>query len=398
MHCDGVKMPQNSAFASYYPTLIRRFMRLITVAIHTYDRALAVKSLLESEGINVILQNVNLEQPEVASGVRLRIAENNLPLALRIIENPDLFGGTHNALSAKTNANIHNIVVPIDFSDYSYLAAKIAVRIAAAHKVDLTFLHAYIDPHISSNLQLSDNLTYEIASADAVEQLIDSANGEMAKFERRIKDEMKSGALPVVRFSHVISEGVPEDAIISYAKDNTPYLVVMGTRSASTKEKDMIGSVTAEVLDESRFSVLTIPENLNIPDYSAPKNILFFSNLDQEDILAMDTLYRYFAYSHSRVTIVHIPNRHSFIEKDANPAAFALSDYCAKKFDQYTFENIPMSPKNAIVELEKMQKKRNFDLIVVPNRRKNVLTRMFNPGIAHRLLFHADIPMLVIPV
>lgn len=373
-------------------------MRLITIAIHTYDHALSVKSLLEAEGIDVVLQNVNLEQPEVSSGVRVRISEDDLPLALRIIENPDLFSGAHNVTADNSQALSHDIIVPVDFSDYSYLAARIAIRIAAAHKVDITFLHAYIDPHISSNVQLSDNLTYEIAAADAVEQLVNTANSEIMHFQQRLKEEMKSGMLPVVRFRHVIAEGVPEDAIIAYAKDHPPFLVVMGTRSASTKEKDMIGSVTAEVLDESRFSVLAIPENIDIDFNSTPRNILFFSNLDQEDILAMDTLYRYFSYAHSRVTIVHIPTRHRFTDKNAGPAALALSEYCSKKFEQYTFENIPVSPKNAITELEKLQKERSFDLIVVPNRRKNVLTRMFNPGIAHRLLFHADIPMLVIPV
>lgn len=40
-------------------------MRLITLAIHTYDRAMEVKQLLENEGIQTTLQNVNLEQPEV---------------------------------------------------------------------------------------------------------------------------------------------------------------------------------------------------------------------------------------------------------------------------------------------------------------------------------------------
>ncbi|MDE6288412.1 MAG: universal stress protein, partial [Muribaculaceae bacterium] len=79
-------------------------------------------------------------------------------------------------------------------------------------------------------------------------------------------------------------------------------------------------------------------------------------------------------------------------------AALALSDYCSKKFSHYTFENVPLTPRSAVEELEKLQSERKFDLIVVPNRRRNVLTRMFNPGIANRLLFHADIPMLVIPV
>ena len=55
--------------------------RYITVAIHTFDRALALRSLLESEGIEVVLQNVNLTDPAVASGVRVRILESDLPLA-----------------------------------------------------------------------------------------------------------------------------------------------------------------------------------------------------------------------------------------------------------------------------------------------------------------------------
>ena len=66
-------------------------MRLITVAIHTYDRAIELKNLLEKEGIEVLLQNVNLEHPTVSSGVRVRIHENDLPLALRIIEHREIF-------------------------------------------------------------------------------------------------------------------------------------------------------------------------------------------------------------------------------------------------------------------------------------------------------------------
>ena len=44
--------------------------RFITVAIHTFDRAMALKSLLEREGLEVMLQNVNLTNPVIASGVR----------------------------------------------------------------------------------------------------------------------------------------------------------------------------------------------------------------------------------------------------------------------------------------------------------------------------------------
>lgn len=372
-------------------------MRLITVAIHTYDRALMAKSILEAEGIAVTLQNVNLEQPEVSPGVRLRIREDDLPLALRVLENPEIFSGAH--LPSIPQAIMpHCVVVPTDFSEHSFAAACVAMKIAAAHKSDVVFLNSYIDPHVTGNVQLSDSLTYGITGADATENLVSAANGMMAKFTGRIKDAMKAGELPMVKFNHLIVEGVPEDSIIDFAKDRPPFLVVMGTRSATAKEKDMIGSVTAEVLDACRFSVLTIPETGDNEFSNTPGDILFFSNLDQEDILAMDTLYRYFPTASARVTIVNIPQRHRFADRNAGSAALALSDYCSRKFEHYTFENIPVTPKNAIDELEKLRKERDFDLIVVPNKRRNVLTRMFNPGIAHRLLFHADIPMLVIPV
>ncbi len=372
-------------------------MRLITLAIHTYDRALAVKSLLEAEGIEVTLQNVNLEQPEVSSGVRVRIPVDDLPLALRIVENPEIFSGdvSHHPSSLVPHKTI---LVPIDFCEHSFRAAMVAVTLAAARNTDVTFLHAYIDPGLSGTVQLSDNLTYGMADAEATEKLIKSANDNMSKFTSRIKSMMKQGQLPVVRCRSTVVEGVPEEAVIEFAKANAPYLVVMGTRATQRKERELIGSVTAEVLDDGRFSVLTVPETVVAELEGAPRNILFFSNLDQEDIIAMDTLYRFFPNAHADVTIIHIPQRRRFTDRAAGKSAMALSEYCGKTFSHFNFHTVPITPKTAIEELSKLQSEHNYDLLVVPNRRKNAISRFFNPGLAHKILFEADIPMLVIPV
>ena len=42
--------------------------KLITVAIHTYAKALILKTMLENEGIQVVINNVNLIQPVVSAG------------------------------------------------------------------------------------------------------------------------------------------------------------------------------------------------------------------------------------------------------------------------------------------------------------------------------------------
>ena len=57
-----------------------------------------------------------------------------------------------------------------------------------------------------------------------------------------------------------------------------------------------------------------------------------------------------------------------------------------------------MSLATVTDDFEKIQKRRHIDLIVVPNKKKNIFARFFNPSLAHRLLFHSDIPMMVIPV
>ena len=100
--------------------------RFITLAIHTYEKAVALRASLEKEGIQVELHNVNLEVPGFSSGVRVRIQEDDLPLALRVVENPELFcedfSGGQNRI----------FLVPVDFSEHSFKGAQVAAHIAAA--------------------------------------------------------------------------------------------------------------------------------------------------------------------------------------------------------------------------------------------------------------------------
>ena len=366
--------------------------RYITVAIHTYEKAIALRTLLENEGIAVELNNVNLEVPGFSSGVRVRIPENDLPLALRIIENKELF--VHGGSDKKD----HIILVPVDLSENSFKAACVAANIASSLHAHIEFLYSYIDPYIAGNVQFTDSLSYDIGEAGAREQIVVNARRLLHNFYERVRTAMQKGHIPVVKAGQNVLEGVPEDAIIEYAKDKAPSLIVMGTRGADKKEKELIGSVTAEVLDEGRFTVLTVPEPLEIEQSLNPRNILFMGNLDQDDILAMDALYRLFGSSAASVTIVHMPVRRRFTQSAADKALRRLSDYCSNNFEHYHFMTVPINQTDGEKEFEELQNKNKFDLIVVPNRHRNAFSRLFNPGLAHKILFRTDIPMLVIPV
>lgn len=366
--------------------------RFITVAIHTYERAAALRTILENDGITVELATVNLEVPGFSSGVRVRIQEEDLPKALRLIENLEVW----NPATVPTSGA--DILVPVDLSEHSYKAALVACHMASRRKCGITLLYSYIDPYIAGNIQFNDTLSYDSRDTGARHMLEDNARRLLEQFCHRLRQAMRDGQAAAVRITSAVLEGVPEDAIIEYAKMTPPQLIVMGTRQAQKKSADMIGSVTAEVLDEGRFMVLTVPEPTPFENSVKPSKILFFSTLSQEDVLALDALRGIYGAAEISVTIVHIPRKRRFSEKSTDKALRTLSDFCRKTFDNYHFVAVPVKASDSEKEFARLQAQQHFDLIVAPNRRRNALSRLLNPGLAHRILFHTDIPMLVIPV
>ena len=90
--------------------------KLVTLAIHTFEKAQILKTMLETEGIEVYIHNVNQIQPVVSAGVRVRIKESDLPHALRIIEDSKWLNEDAEQ-EEKAGPQEKKILIPIDFSD-----------------------------------------------------------------------------------------------------------------------------------------------------------------------------------------------------------------------------------------------------------------------------------------
>lgn len=369
--------------------------RLITIAIHTYDRAIALKSLLEREGLDVTLQNVNLSKPVISPGVRVRIHESDLPIALRIIENQDIF----NSISEESNGKVPFILVPVDFSEYSGKACEIAFELASFHKATIVLLHSFVDPMYSNRIQLSDMLSFDAQNSDIDARMIveQEASRQMELLNNQLLEKIKSGMIPAVKFSNEIIEGLPEESIIQYAKEKSPLMIVMGTRGADTKERELVGSVTAEVLDTCRFPVFTVPESVSVKSVADLDSIIFFSNFDQEDILALELLFRIIPNKRLNVVLVKIPGKkqdQAVIDESLN----RLGRYCNEHYPDHHFTIDTLSINSIDEDFVRITSCLPGKMIAVPNKKKNIFARLFNPGIAHRILFHSDIPMIVIPV
>lgn len=371
--------------------------RLITVAIHTYDHAVALKNMLEREGVTAVLHNVNLSTPVVSSGVRVRIKESDLPQALRIIENSEIFAPKKECAQSSDDAE-PIILVPVDFSDYSMKATVMAFDVAYRHKARIMLLHSFINPALSKRVQLTDSFSFELAESQEVgNALMRAARITMDLFEAQLRQRIKDGEIPPVKFSNLITEGVPEDVINETAKTLSPILIVMGTRGADRKEEELIGSVTAEVLDSCKFPVFSIPENISLERVSDISHLIFFSNLEQEDLLAIEAIHRLFVHTPLEITIVHVPGKKELSSSDRK-AIKSLVEYCRNHYPSFTFNSDEIALGTLGDDYRRIAREHKVNLVALPNKKRNVFFRFFNPSLAHRLLLHADIPMLVIPV
>lgn len=359
--------------------------RLITVAIHTYEKALILKTLLENEGISVVINNVNLIQPVVSSGVRVRIHESDLPLALKIIENMSSEG-----VEKTDEKNRPQVLIPVDFSDYSKKACQIGFDFAKQMGGRVVLLHSYVAmPYAMAMLPFTGD---DSENKHAEEK----AHRKMDDFEKGLKEDISKGLLPGVRFSCKVEEGVPEVSILDCAKRENVSLIVMGTRGKSKKEAELIGSVTAEVLDAGKYPVFSVPEGMETRKMSQIKNVAFFSNLIQQDLISFDEFARLFTGKRLNVTIIPVEEQKKDAKSQKNLEQ--IVEYCRSRYEDFNFEIEHIAEANFIDDFDRYVKRDSVDLILMPNKKRNIFSRLFSPSIAHRMVFHSDVPMLVVPV
>ncbi|MCM1291795.1 MAG: universal stress protein [Prevotella sp.] len=369
----------------------------ITLAIHTYDHAVALKKTLQGHNIKVTFEKVSSNAEDIDYGLRVKIDIADLPLALKIVESASELS------LAKTTATLNgikgNILIPIDFSDYSSLACLVGFAMAQRLNLTPVILHTFATPSLGGPIPYSDSFDPEIVSTLQSTELSISVrhNAEklMNRFIHTIYEAQHTGAMPDIKFKHIIEEGIPEEVIIEYSKSNPPALIVMATRGKDKKEEDLIGSVTAEVLDACRVPVFTVPENYRFTDIKNIKNLAFFCTLTQRDILSIDTLMRMFNFPDVQISLIPVNDLDS---DKCDTKMIALTHYLSKNYPTAVFKYKIFRKSTFKEDMENYSTSQKLELLIVPNKKMNAFRRLFNPGIAHRILFERDMPLLALPV
>ena len=363
--------------------------RLITLAIHTYERALALKLQLEQAGITAVLHNVNLSEPVVSAGVRVRIREKDLPTALTVVESEST-----PTPSASPTAD-RKILIPVDFSAYSVKSCIIGFEYARRYHGSVVLLHAYMNAERKFTLPFGSDRYDRGGTSDST--LRAKAILAMKNFRSKLEKMIVDGELANVAFVTAVREGVPEHCVLSCAEEVNAKLIVMGTAGTSQMERAALGSVTAEVLAACKFPIMAIPKDTEAQRLAKVKNVAFFSNLTPGDLLSFDLFSHLLSVKQMKVSIVHVEDKKGN-QPFTQEAKEQLMKYCAEHYPQCDFQMTEMKLNADLDEFRKFTEQKNIDLIVIPNKKTKIFARLFNPSIAHRVLFASDTPLLAVPV
>ena len=370
--------------------------KLVTVAIHTYQKAQILKSILESEGIDAYTHNVNLLQPMVSAGVRVRINEVDLPRALDIIENVS-FEELHDEKETEKESEKEKkreILVPVDFSEFTLKTCEFAFGLAKETNCSIKLMHVYFSSFYPSSIPFGDTFTVQPKVEGMYKGIYENVEREMKDLISKLNTKIAEGIIPDVHYSYTLREGLPEEEVVDYSKKISPYAIVMGTRGSNKKDQDLIGSVTAEVIEGCRTPIFAIPENSSLCCLSALKNIIFLTNFQEREFLALATLMEFIKNYPIRVSFVHVAKKE---DRWNEIKLTGLKNYFKEHYPNTQTDYTVVDGNEGILEaLEKFVNENTIDLISLSSSPRSIFARMFNPGIARRMLFHTNTPMLVI--
>ena len=364
--------------------------KLVTIAIRTYQRAQMIKAVLEENGIETVIHNLNLEHPEMAVGVRVRIKEDDLPQALSIVEEMEKAWEEE----AKKNEPLkgRNVLIPIELTDQINEVCTYGFYYAHKINADVVFLHTYLATAytITSSYNTEIN-TYSLADTEMLRRLMKSNSADVENLTNLVNRWIEAGEIPKVNFTFELREGVPEEEILTYCKKELPALVVMGTRSRYHKDENLIGSVTAEVLEACKSPVMAISLGISLLPEKI-RRVAFLTNFDQKDLIAIDTAISFLNTDGLELVFIHATEKK---ESWDEVMLAGIKEYFANHYPRLKTEYAFLDKEKNLDQIQSFLEASKIELVALNTKKRNLFFRFFNQGIATKLLFNTETPLLV---
>ncbi len=365
--------------------------KIIPLTTLTYMRAQLLASMLQQNGIPCFLTNIN-EIKEAPGGVDVMIDEENLETALAILDDFKKNYQKERERAVGYLKSVRRILVPVDFTVHSENAAYYALFIADKLKADIKLVNAYLDPMGAPQTYL-ESYTYQINIEKVIREIEEEAGKSLEALRTRLKNEINERGLRKTRIGLDLFKGNAVDVILQEIEDYRPGLVVIGTRGSELEGFRAFGSVTAHLIQKSHVPVLAIPKSFDSMNFRPPKNVLYATNFNTSDFDALHRLVNFVKPFNAKIYCVHAAFEEAGEMDEAQLRR--IKTYLFQLIDTYHIECGLLETYDIQQGIEDFIEEHNIDVLAMTTRKRNFITRLFQPSMTKKFLFQTNIPLLV---
>ncbi|ADY30033.1 MULTISPECIES: universal stress protein [Cellulophaga] len=269
------------------------------------------------------------------------------------------------------------IIVPVDFSDQSNKALKVAASLASKHNAELVVLHML---ELNAVMISSEGLPQE-----QVVFLLKLTEKRFSEFLDKpfLKDLTVT---PIIKHYKVFSE------VNEVAEEHKADLIVMGSHGVDGLEEIFIGSNTERVVRNATVPVLVIKDD--IEDFTV-NSIVFASSFNEDNIPAFHKVKSFANLLGAKINYVYIntPGDNFLSTEDAYTR---IAQFISKTnagieveiYNDYTVEKGILNYSNTT----------NADLIAISTHGRKGLSHFFMGSIGEDVANHATIPVVTFKI
>ncbi len=151
---------------------------------------------------------------------------------------------------------IKHVLIAVDYDSTALKVVELGFSLAKSMSAEVTLLHVitdsmyYASTEFSPILGIGGYIETDQIQLDTVDGLRNAANHFLDKTKRHLGDE---------NIQTIVREGDIADTILETAKIFKADIIVLGSHSQKWLENILVGSVTEEVLKQTRIPLFVIP-------------------------------------------------------------------------------------------------------------------------------------------
>lgn len=369
--------------------LAKQSESLITFTTTTFSRSQLIKGFFESEGIECFLSNASPISGSLPGSVNLSIKQRDLKKALDILIQLE----DEETPQKPRKFEFNNIVVGVDFTEYSLNSAKYAMHLANLLKIDVELVNCYYTPLIETTT-LTDAYFESYVNIEKMQSEIkQSSEKQMEDVVTSLNKYAKDNKFEKIKISAKCINGDPADELLHYVDENNTSLLIMGSSSHSRTTNRFFGSVTAHIAENAPIPVLIIPPNAKFDKEKMKKDVMYVSRLDESDFISIAKLMGVIQPLNVELHTIHLSIQGQELIDEARLEG--LKAYFKSVYPKYKIKYHIVTSDKPEDAFNDYVLQNDIDISSYTYHKQSVIGHFFNPDKQNSLMYNVNIPLLI---